>query len=78
MPPDLARNVTEIEVAGGSSPADARARMNETAAIREQAEEEPQPILPPITPAEFQGYLDAMIAALDEISGRAPPSMAAE
>ena len=77
VPPDLARNVTEIEVAGGSSPADARARMNETAAIREQAEEEPQPILPPITPAEFQRYLDAMIDALDEISGRAEPAMAA-
>ena len=53
--PGMARSLTEIEIAGGSSPADARARMNETASIRQQAEEATPFPFDPISVADIAG-----------------------
>ena len=76
--PGLARSLTEIEIAGGSSPADARARMNETAAIRQEAEEATPIPFDPISAADMRGHLDVLTAELRALVSRAAPGMAAD
>jgi len=78
VPPGMARSLTEIEVAGGSSPADARARMNETAAIRQAAEEATPLPFDPISAADMRGHLDVLTAELRALVSRAAPGMAAD
>jgi cytochrome c556 len=74
----MARSLTEIEVAGGSSPADARARMNETAAIRQEAEQATPFPFDPISAADMRGHLDVLTAELRTLASRAAPGVAAD
>jgi hypothetical protein len=75
--PDAARSLAAIEAEAGASPADARARMNQTVAIREEAEEEELPALPPIAPGEFRALLETLITDVDAITPRSSPHLQA-
>ena len=75
--PEPARVLTEIEGSAGASPAEARARMNEMAAIRDAAAEDVPPPLGLISPVELRGHLDALIAELDSVISRPSQTMQA-
>ena len=78
VPADTAQTLTEIEVGGGNSPSDARARMNETLAACEQAEVEVETAVAHRDRADsLRENLNALIATLETVGVRAEPQMQA-
>ena len=78
--PDFTRGIAAIEVAMGSSPAEARIKTDQSAAMREASLLEGElPVLPALAPSEFLRQVEALTALVEHIARRpAPGVMAAE
>ncbi len=73
-PPNFVREVAAIEVAMGSSPAEARIKADQTAATLEAGRVDAAlPGLPALSPAEFLQEVEALTALVEAIACRSVP-----
>ena len=76
--PEFTREVAAIEVAMGSTPAEARIKADQTAAMREAGlQEGALPVLPVLSPSEFLQQVEALTALVEEIARRLAPGLLA-
>lgn len=77
-PPDLTRGIAAIEVAMGSSPAEARIKTDQTAGMREASLLEGKlPMLPALSPSELLREVEALTVLVEDIARRPAPGVLA-
>ena len=76
--PEFTQAVAAIEVAMGSSPAEARISTDRTAAIREAGLQDGElPRLPPLPPSELRARVEALTVLVEEVTKRPAPGLLA-
>ena len=76
--PEFTQAVAAIEVAMGSSPAEARISTDRTAAIREAGLQEGElPRLRPLPPSELRARVEALTVLVEEVTKRPAPGLLA-
>ena len=78
VPPEFTQAVAAIEMAMGSSPADARISTDRTVAIREAGLQEGELLrLPPLPPSELRARVEALTMLVEDVTRRPIPGLLA-
>ena len=78
VPPEFTQVVAAIEMAMGSSPAEARISTDRTAAIREAGLREGElPRLPPLSSSELRARVEALTMLVEDVTRRPIPGLLA-